>query len=72
MSLNDREKFEDCRTPPLLENHETAIVDSGCTGHFLLVNATCQHKVKSQNHLRVCLPNGDTMDSTHSASLDIP
>jgi hypothetical protein len=38
----------------------------------LLVNAPCQHKVKSQNPLRVHLPNGDTMDSTHTASLDIP
>jgi hypothetical protein len=64
--------FEDCRTPPLLEHHETAIVDSGCTGHFLLVNAPCQHKVKSQNPLRVHLPNGDTMDSTHTVSLYIP
>jgi hypothetical protein len=28
--------------------------------------------VKYQNPLRVRLPNGDTMDSTHTASLDIP
>jgi hypothetical protein len=71
-SLNNREKFEDCRTPPILEHHKTTIVDSGCTGHLLLVNAPCQHKVKSQNPLRVHLPkNGDTMDSTHTASLGI-
>jgi hypothetical protein len=38
----------------------------------LLVNAPCQNKVKSQNPLKVRLPNGDTMDSTHTASLDIP
>jgi hypothetical protein len=30
-SLNNSETFEDCRTPLLLEHHETAIVDSGCT-----------------------------------------
>jgi hypothetical protein len=47
-------------------------VDSGFTVDFLLVNAPCQHKVKSQNPLRVCLPNGDTMDSTHTVYLDIP
>jgi hypothetical protein len=64
--------FEDFHNPPLLEHHETAIEDPGCTGHFLLVNAPCQHKVKSQNSLRVCLPNGDTMDFTHMVSLDIP
>jgi hypothetical protein len=64
--------FEDCRTPPLLEPHETAIVDSGCTGHFLLVNAPCLNKFKSQNPLTVRLPNGATMESNHTASLDIP
>jgi hypothetical protein len=64
--------FEDCRTPPLLEPHETAMVDSGCTGHFLLVNAPCLSKVKSQNSLTVRLPNGTTMESTHAAALDIP
>jgi hypothetical protein len=71
-SLNNRENFEDCLTPPLLEHHETSVVDYGFTGNFFLINAPCQSKVKSQNPLRVHLPNGDTMDSTHTASLDIP
>jgi hypothetical protein len=60
------------RTPPLLEHHETSMFDSGCNGHFFLINAPCQNKVKSQNPLRVRLPNGDTMDSTHRAYLEIP
>jgi hypothetical protein len=38
----------------------------------LLINAPCRNKIKSQNPLRVRLPNGETMDSTHTASLDIP
>jgi hypothetical protein len=62
--------FEDCR-PSLIKPHETAIVDSGCTGHFLLVNAPCLNKVKSQNPLTVRLPNGATMESSHTAALDI-
>jgi hypothetical protein len=65
--------FEECRPPPpLLKPHETAIVDSGCTGHLLLVNAPCLSKVKSQNPLTVRLPNGATMESSHTAALDIP
>jgi hypothetical protein len=63
--------FEDCYPPPILKPHETAIVDSGCTGHFLLVNAPCLNKVKSQNPLTVRLPNGATMDSTHTTALNI-
>jgi hypothetical protein len=47
-------------------------VDSGCTGHFLLVNAPCLNKVKSQIPLTVRLPNGATMESSHTAKLDIP
>jgi hypothetical protein len=64
--------FEDCLIPPLIKPHETAIVYSGCTGHFLLVNAPCLNKFKSQNPLTVCLPNGTTMDSIQTALLDIP
>jgi hypothetical protein len=63
---------EACRTPPLLKSHETEIVDSGCTGHFLLVNAPCLNTVKSQIPLTVRLPNGATMESYHTAELDIP
>jgi hypothetical protein len=66
--------FEDCRPPPppLPKPHKTAIVDYGYTGHFLLVNAPCLNKVKSQNPLTVRLPNGATMDSSHTAELNIP
>jgi hypothetical protein len=71
-SKHNSKKFEDCRTPPLLQNHDTDIVDAGCTGHFLLINAPCRNKINSEHPLRVTLPNGDTMDSSHTAALDIP
>jgi hypothetical protein len=64
--------FEACRIPPLLKPHETASVDSGCTDHFLLVNAPCLNKVKSQTPLTVRLPNGVTMEFSHTAELNIP
>jgi hypothetical protein len=71
-TLNNNSTFEVCRTPPLLKQHETSILDSGCTGHFLLVNAPCLNKVISQTPLTVRLPNGATMESPHTAELDIP
>jgi hypothetical protein len=71
-TLNNRSTFEVCRTPPLLEQHKTAIVDSGCTGHFLLVNAPCLNKMKFRTPLTVLLPKGATMESSHTAELDIP
>jgi hypothetical protein len=71
-TLNNNSAFEVCRIPPLLKQHETAIVDSGCTGHFLLVNVPCLNKVKSETPLTVHLPNGATVESSHTADLDIP
>jgi hypothetical protein len=47
-------------------------VDSGCTDHFLLVNAPCLNKVESRTPLTVRLPNGATMEYSHTADLDIP
>jgi hypothetical protein len=47
-------------------------VDSGCTIHFLLVNTPCLNKVKSRTPLTVRLSNGATMESSHTAELDIP
>jgi hypothetical protein len=70
-NLNNNSAFEVCRTPPLLKQHETSIVDSGFTGHFLLVNAPCLNKVESRTPLTVRLPNGATMESSHTAELDI-
>jgi hypothetical protein len=71
-TLNNKTTFEVCRTPPLLEKHQTAIEDSGCTGHFLLVTAPCLNKVISRNPWTVRLPNGTTMESSHTSDLDIP
>jgi hypothetical protein len=64
--------LEVCRTPTLLEQHETAIVDSGCTGHFRLVNAPYLNKVKYRTPFKVRLLNGATMESSHTAELNIP
>jgi hypothetical protein len=49
-SKNNSEKFDDCRTPPLLNNNETALVDSGCNVHFLLKNAPCLNNKVAINH----------------------
>jgi hypothetical protein len=47
------------------------MVDSEFTQHFMLSNDPCRNKIRSQNRLRNILPNGETMDSTHTASLEI-
>jgi hypothetical protein len=64
--------FEVCQIPPLLKQHETSILDSYCTGHFLLCNAPCLNTVKSRTPLTVRLPNGATTESSHTTELEIP
>jgi hypothetical protein len=48
------------------------LLDSGCTAHFLLENAKCSNKKSTTTPLAVCLPNGDTITSTHTATLNMP
>jgi hypothetical protein len=50
----------------------TAIADSGCTGHFLQVDSPCLNKTPTSNGLRVLLPDGSTIQATHTALPDIP
>jgi hypothetical protein len=50
----------------------TALLDSGCTTNFLLANAKCSNKKSTTKPLEVRLPNGDTIKSTHTATLNIP
>jgi hypothetical protein len=50
----------------------TAIADSGCTGHFLQVDSPCLNKTPTSNGLRVLLPDGSTIQATHTALLDMP
>jgi hypothetical protein len=49
-----------------------AIADSGCTGHFLQVNSPCLNRTPTSNGLRVLLPDGSTIQATHTALLDMP
>jgi hypothetical protein len=72
MSKNENEKNDDCRTPPPLKHNDTALVESGCTGHFLLSNAPCLNRTLTTSYLTLRLSNGQTMQSTHTATLDIP
>jgi hypothetical protein len=50
----------------------TALLDSGWTAHFLLVNAKCSNKKSTTTSLAVRLPNGDTIMPTHTATLNMP
>jgi hypothetical protein len=49
-----------------------AIADSGRTGHFLQADSPCLNKTPISNGLRVLLPDGSTIQATHTTLLDMP
>ena len=51
---------------------EFAILDSGATAHFLIKGAAVKNKLPATNPLRIKLPNGSLIKSTHTCNLDIP
>jgi hypothetical protein len=57
---------------PSQQSQSTALLDSGCTAHFLLGNDKCTNKVLAETPLEVHLPNGATIASTHTATLNMP
>jgi hypothetical protein len=66
----------DC-TPSFTEvaANDTAILDSGCTSNFLSATAPCSNKQEAHFLLSVNMPNGTTIQSSHTCDLllaDLP
>jgi hypothetical protein len=54
---------------------DTAILDSGCTSNFLSADAPCSDKQAAHITLNVNMPNGTTIQSSHTCNLlltDLP
>ena len=56
----------------LQEAVQYAISDSGATGHFLVQGAPVVNKRPTASPLKITLPNGKIIQSTHTCNLDIP
>jgi hypothetical protein len=48
------------------------ISDSGATGHFLQADAPVTNTQIAHNPIQITLPDGNTIQSTHTCNLDIP
>jgi hypothetical protein len=62
-------------TPPLpipIAPPTSVIVDTGCTGHFLMMQGPYRNPVPANPAIHVTLPSGQSIQSTHTAELDIP
>ena len=52
--------------------HTWTILDFGATSHFLVTMTPKSSASPAANSLRVSLPNGDTVQSTHTCTLALP
>ena len=51
---------------------DLAIADAGATSHFVLPGAPVENIQVATNPLEILLPDGDTIKSTHTCTLNIP
>ena len=51
---------------------DMAIADAGATSHFIVAGAPVLNKQPATSPLRIHLPDGDTLRSSHTCDLDVP
>ncbi len=59
------------RTLPATRTYAEALLDTGATSHFFLTQAPIQNKRTDPHPISVCLPNGQTLRSTHKGDIPI-
>ena len=78
--MNNQEPFISTPAPSLLKIYDVrkenskdwAVLDSGATSHFLVVNATASKVTPTDNPITVTITDGTTLKSTHVRKLDLP
>ena len=63
----------ECNSKPTLvlkTINNSAIADTGTTGNYLPINAPCIDKRVTNNPISICMPNGQLLQSTHTALLN--
>ena len=72
MGTKYKEKIANTTAPLTLVPNNLAIVDSGCTRHFLGPSTPCTNKFSTSTGILVGLPNGSSICTPHTALLSFP
>jgi hypothetical protein len=59
-------------TPTPLHISSACIADTGCTGHYIHIDTPHLNRQPASPGISVLLPDGTTITSTHTATLDLP
>ena len=60
------------RLPKFKTKNQEAIVDSGTTGHYLLTTSTTTRRFPTSAPIKVKLPDGSQIQSSHQCEIDLP
>ena len=77
---NSQEPFINTPPPSLLKIYDVrkenskdwAVLDSGATSHFLVIDTTATQVTPAENPVTVTIPDGSTLKSAHVRELDLP
>ncbi|KAI2490331.1 hypothetical protein MHU86_24250 [Fragilaria crotonensis] len=58
--------------PPIHDISSLCIADTGCTGHYIHITTPHFDRTIANPSISVLLPDGSTIHSTHTATLDLP
>ena len=78
--VNNQEPFVNTPPPSLRKIYDVrkenskdwAVLDSGATSHFLVIDATATKVTPATNPVTVTIPDGSTLKSTQVRKLDLP
>ena len=69
---NDTHYNCSCSVIPPSSTQPSAILDSGCTGHYFPPDIPVTNKQPNYEHMKVTLPDSSTITATHTATVPIP
>ena len=66
---NDETVVSDNRSSTKLQTMY-GLLNSGTTDHFLALNSICMNKHKTKNPIKITIPNGSQIQSTHECEIN--
>ena len=72
MSTTSPPTLDEPASAPPLHIPSLCITDTGCTGHYIHITTPHLNRTLANPGISVLLPDGNTIHSTHTATLDLP
>ena len=71
LETKNKDKPHLCQFCSSFPDNTVACTDSGCTSHILRSDAPCDNKTPTTNGIRVGIPEGSSIYSSHTATVNL-